>query len=150
MRPEELLNRWMTPLDRRVDYLTLLGGQKFEVPFDVLLVFATNLNPKTLADEAFLRRIPNKISVTYVSPQQFAEIFRRECENQKLACEKGLPEFVVELIQGEMKQSLAPSHAKDLINQIIWNANYLGAKPQLSRDALREATRNYFLPAANA
>ena len=63
MRPEDLLNRWIVPLESRVDYLTLHTGKKFEVPFDVLTVFATNLDPASLADEAFLRRIPHKIPV---------------------------------------------------------------------------------------
>ena len=61
MRPEDLLNRWIVPLESRVDYLTLHTGKKFQVPFDVLIVFATNLDPASLADEAFLRRIPYKI-----------------------------------------------------------------------------------------
>ena len=63
MRPEDLLNRWIVPLESRVDYLTLHTGKKFQVPFDVLTVFATNLDPASLADEAFLRRIPYKIPV---------------------------------------------------------------------------------------
>ena len=63
MRPEDLLNRWIVPLESRVDYLTLHTGKKFQVPFDVLIVFATNLDPASLADEAFLRRIPYKIAI---------------------------------------------------------------------------------------
>ena len=75
--PRELLNRWIVPLDRRVDYLSLQYGLKFEIPFQVLVVFATNLNPSDLADEAFLRRIHNKIYVDPVSADAFDEIFRR-------------------------------------------------------------------------
>ena len=81
MRPSELLNRWMTPLDRRVDFLTLPAGKKFEIPFEMIVVFATNLDPGELADEAFLRRIPNKIKIDYATPAQFVEIFRNECEH---------------------------------------------------------------------
>jgi predicted ATPase with chaperone activity len=145
MRPDELLNRWMTPLDRRMDFLTLLGGKKFEIPFDVLVVFSTNLDPHTLADEAFLRRIPNKVSLTYATPDQFAEIFRRECARRAFACEEGITEYLVDLITVEMKQTLSPSHARDLINQISWAANYLGIKPEMSRSTLRQACHNYFL-----
>ena len=83
-RPAELFNRWTVPLDRRVDYLTLAGGKKFKIPFDAFVVFATNLDPSTLADEAFLRRIHNKIKVDYVNPEQFQEIFRRLCEQYEL------------------------------------------------------------------
>lgn len=150
MRPEELLNRWMTPLDRRMDFLTLPGGKKFEVPFDVLVVFSTNLDPRTLADEAFLRRIPNKINVNYATPEQFAEIFQRECAARMVMCDAGLAAYVVELILSEMKQNLSPSHARDLVNQIFWSAKYLGIPPRVTRDTLRQSCHSYFLPVASA
>src|SRR5207237_4542575 len=79
MRPEELLNRWIVPLESRVDYLTLHTGRKFQVPFDVLIVFATNLDPSSLADEAFLRRIPYKILAKNPSRAQFEKIFEMNC-----------------------------------------------------------------------
>jgi hypothetical protein len=148
MRPEELLNRWMTPLERRMDFLSLPGGKKFEVPFDVLVVFSTNLDPRTLADEAFLRRIPNRINVTYASREQFMEIFRRECSNRKLTFAEDLPGYVADLIANEMNQTLAQSHVRDLINQIFWTATYLGVTPRLTRDTLKKACDHYFLPAA--
>lgn len=149
MRSDELLNRWMTPLDRRIDFLTLPGGKKFEVPFDVLVVFSTNLDPRTLADEAFLRRIPNKISVTHATPEQFTKIFERECAARMLSCEAGLAEYVVHLIVNEMKQHLAHCHARDLINQIFWSATYRGTEPRLTRANLQQACHNYFLPVAD-
>ena len=148
MRPEELLNRWMTPLDRRIDFLTLPGGKKFEIPFDTLVVFSTNLDPRELADDAFLRRIPNKINVSYATPEQFAEIFQRECASRLLSCEPGVAEFVVEFIANEMRQSLSPSHVGDIVNQVFWSATYRGVEPRLSRATLEEACRNYFLPVA--
>jgi predicted ATPase with chaperone activity len=148
MRHDELLNRWMTPLDRRMDFLTLPGGKKFEVPFDVLVVFSTNLDPRTLADEAFLRRIPNKVSVTYATPEQFAEIFQRECSARMLLCETDLLEYIVQIISEGMRQPLAQSHARDIVNQIFWSARYLGVEPQLTRNTLRQACANYFLPTA--
>lgn len=148
MRPDELLNRWMTPLDRRLDFLTLPGGKKFEVPFDVLVVFSTNLDPRTLADDAFLRRIPNKINVTYATPEQFMEIFQRECAARMLHCEVGLAEYLVELITKEMRQHLSHSHARDLVNQIFWSANYVGVQARLTQATLRQACQSYFLPVA--
>lgn len=150
MRPDELLNRWMTPLDRRMDFLTLPGGKKFEVPFDVLVVFATNLDPRMLADEAFLRRIPSKINVTYATPEQFAEIFQRECAARMLRCDVDLAEYLVGLISSEMKQPLCHSHARDILSQILWSATYLGVEPQLTRSTLQQACHNYFLPVAPA
>src|SRR6266571_8469739 len=80
MRPEDLLNRWIVPLESRVDYLTLHSGKKLQVPFDVLSVFATNLAPASLADEAFLRRIPYKIAVGDPTVEQFTRIFEMNCE----------------------------------------------------------------------
>ena len=150
MRPEELLNRWMTPLDRRVDFLTLPGGKKFEIPFDILVVFSTNLAPRTLADEAFLRRVPNKINVNYATPEQFMEIFRKECIARTIQCEAGVEEFAVEFITTEMKQPLSHCTARDLLNQICWSAGYLGVKPNLTRGTIQQACRDYFLPVASA
>jgi len=146
MRPDELLNRWMTPLDRRVDFLTLPGGRKFEVPFDLFVVFATNLDPNQLADEAFLRRIPNKIAVEYATPEQFLEIFRRECQVRLVACDDGVPEYLMQCITKEMKQPLAQCHAGDLINQVFWAARYAGVEPHLTRKAVEQACRAHFLP----
>jgi predicted ATPase with chaperone activity len=147
MRPDELLNRWMTPLDRRVDFLTLPGGKKFEVKFDVVVVFSTNLQPRDLADEAFLRRIPNKIKIDHATPEQFKEIFRRECAARSLSCDADVPEYLVQHITGEMKQPLAQCYARDLINQIFWAAAYLREEPSLTRDTIDQACKKYFLSA---
>jgi predicted ATPase with chaperone activity len=145
MRPGELLNRWMTPLDRRMDYLSLSGGKKFAIPFDVCLVFATNLNPRDLADDAFLRRIPNKIKVGHATPEQFKEIFADVCATRLLSYDVGLPDFVVQHITREMKQPLCQCYARDLIDQVIWAAAYQGVEPRLSRSSISQACRNYFL-----
>ena len=150
MRPDELFNRWMTPLDRRVDFLTLPGGKKFEIPFDLFVVFATNLDPNELADEAFLRRIPNKIRIDYASTEQFVEIFRRECATRLLDIDPGVPEHLVKFITQGMKMPLSQCYARDLINQIFWAAAYLGVEPRLTQNTLEQACRNYFLPVAKS
>ena len=150
MRPDELFNRWMTPLDRRVDFLTLPGGKKFEIPFDLFVVFATNIDPNELADEAFLRRIPNKIRIDYASTEQFVEIFRRECATRLLDIDPGVPEHLVKFITQGMKMPLSQCYARDLINQIFWAAAYLGVEPRLTQNTLEQACRNYFLPVAKA
>ena len=80
VRPRDLLNRWIVPLEKGVDYLTLHTGQKFEIPFEALIIFSTNLNPRDLVDEAFLRRIRHKIEIPDPTPAEFREIFRRECQ----------------------------------------------------------------------
>jgi predicted ATPase with chaperone activity len=145
MRPDELLNRWMTPLDRRVDFLTLPGGRKFEISFDVLVVFSTNLAPLQLADEAFLRRIPSKIKVGYASPEQFLEILRRQCQQRLVQYDEGVLEHLIEFITNDMKQALAQCYPRDLINQIMWAARYSGTEPRLTRESVEEACRVHFL-----
>jgi hypothetical protein len=146
MRPEDLLNRWMTPLDRGIDFLTLAGGRKFELPFDLFVVFATNLDPSQLADAAFLRRIPNKIAMSHARRDQFVEIFRTECQTRMLPFDLEVANSLADFITGEMKQPLCQCHARDLINQITWTANYQGLEPQLTREVLEQACRAYFLP----
>jgi MoxR-like ATPase len=148
MRPEELLNRWMTPLDRGIDFLTLTGGKKFELPFDLFVVFSTNLDPLQLADDAFLRRIPNKIHLDYASRDQFLEIFRSECQLRMLPFDPEAAEYLADYITDEMKQPFCQCFARDLINQIAWTANYQGLEPQLTREVLEQACRAYFLPPA--
>jgi hypothetical protein len=106
MQPRELLNRWIVPLDRRVDYLNLHYGVKFEIPFELMVVFSTNLNPLELAEEAFLRRIHNKLYVAPSRPDVFDEIYRRvvvgrglqhdplHAEHMRAACaQMGYPEL---------------------------------------------------------
>ena len=145
MRPDELFNRWMTPLDRRVDFLTLPGGKKFEVPFDLFVLFSTNIDPRQLADEAFLRRVPNKINVDHATPEQFREIFRRECQIRLVTCDEGVPEYLVQCIR-EMKQPLSQCHPRDLINQILWAARYVGAEPHFTRQTVDQACKAHFIP----
>jgi hypothetical protein len=145
VRPEELLNRWMTPLDRRVDFLSLPGGRKFEVPFDVFIVFATNLDPSDLADEAFLRRIPNKIKLGYVTPVQFEQIFRRAADALLLDCDDGVVERLILLITREFKQPLRPCYARDILQQVFWTAAYRQEELRLGEKIIEAACRNYFL-----
>lgn len=142
--PEALLNRWLTPLDRRLDYLSLANGMKFAVPFDIFVIFATNLDPQRLADSAFQRRIPNKVVLDYATPKQFMEIFRRECEVRLLSPDAGLPEWLVTYLTTELQQPLRQSHPRDLLQQVFWTATYLGVEPRLTTETLEQACRNFF------
>lgn len=145
MKPEELLNRWMTPLDRRVDYLTLPGGRKFEIPFDLFVVFSTNLDPRQLADEAFLRRIANKIKIDYPTEEEFIRIFQAESWTRFLPYDKTKAGHVVEYITKELKKPLCQCYARDLIRQILWEASYQGREPNLTKESLERACLNYFV-----
>ena len=145
IRPEQLLNRWMTPLSRRVDFLTLPGGREFEIPFDVFVVFATNADPEQLADQAFLRRIPNKISVGYASEEEFRKIFRRASDALLLDCPEKALDRLIRLITDEYKEPLRPCYARDILQQVFWAATYRREEARLDEETIEEASRNYFL-----
>ena len=145
VRPEELLNRWVVPLDRRFDFLTLVGGKKIEVPFELFVVFATNMDPSHLADAAFLRRIQTKVKVGMASAVQFAEIFRRVCLASGLSYDASLVDELISLLQGRFKEPLRPCYPRDLINQVIWTARYEQRKPKLDRESLVRAAEAYFI-----
>lgn len=145
LRPEELLNRWIVPLDRRIDYFTLAGGTKFEVPFELLVVFSTNLDPRSLADEAFLRRIQTKVRINYVSPEQFHEIFRRLCDDFKLEYDSRVVDGLIETLSTELNQPLRACYPRDIIQQICWAARFEGKTPQLESKTVLRACRSYFL-----
>jgi predicted ATPase with chaperone activity len=144
MRPEDLLNRWIVPLDRRIDFLNLTGGRQLEIPFDLFVAFATNLDPRSLADEAFLRRIQTKIKVDYVPPGQFHEIFRRVCDQYKLVYDTGVVDGVLSLLAA-LQQPLRACYPRDIVQHICWAARYQGKDPKLDGPAVRQACRNYFL-----
>jgi hypothetical protein len=145
MRPEELLNRWVVPLDRRIDFLSLAGGKKIEIPFEPCVVFATNLDPTSLGDEAFMRRIQTKIKVGNVSEQQFHAIFQGVCGTCQLECDAAAIDEVIRIIRNELKQPLRACHPQDLVNRICWKARYKRTEPCLDRDTLMAAANAYFL-----
>jgi hypothetical protein len=151
MRPEELLNRWIVPLDRGVDFLTLHGGTKFAVPFRVLVVFSTNLDlghgsagDAQITDAAFLRRIPNKVHVGHASPAEFHEIFRRVCHGVRIAYDPALVDQLIEFLRNDVGEPLRPCVPRDLVRQITWEARYDGRAPEFTDAALARACRTYF------
>lgn len=146
VKPLDLLNRWMTALDRRIEFLTLPGGRKFEIPFDLLVVFSTNIAPLQLGDEAFLRRIPNKILVRHATEEQFKQIFLREVSagTRQLKVEPEVLDFLVRHLREDLKQSLSQCYARDILDQIFWAAKYLHARPEFTLEIARWACSNYF------
>jgi predicted ATPase with chaperone activity len=145
LRPDELLNRWIVPMDRGIDFLTLSGGKKIEIPFDMLVVFATNMEPADLLDAAFLRRIQTKIKIGAVTDEQFCEIFRRVAQAQGLESNDDTVLDLIAYIRGTLKHDLKPCYPRDLVNQICWAARYEGRKPQLDHASLKHAVEAYFL-----
>jgi len=145
-RPEELLNRWIVPLDRGIDFLTLAGGKKIEIPFEILVVFATNMAPADLVDSAFLRRIQTKIRVEAATDEQFSEIFQRVARERGLVVDPALLRDAIDDIRSRLHQELNGCQPRDLINQICWMARYKKREPCLDRTSLRKAVDAYFLP----
>jgi hypothetical protein len=143
--PRDLLNRWIVPLESRVDYLTLATGQKLELPFMALVVFATNLNPNELVDEAFLRRIHYKILAESPTPAEFALIFERVCRAEGVA-------FTSELVQHLLANWYSPRdiplrgcQPRDLIQQALSLAEYLDQPRELTCELLDAACSGYFV-----
>ncbi len=145
VRPRDLLNRWIVPLENRIDFMTLHTGRKIEVPFDVLVVFSTNLPPRDLVDEAFLRRLRHKIEVGDPSFDEYREIFTR------VASAKGVQyndEGLAYLLQEwyiKRARKLRGSHPRDLCDQILDIARYLGVEPSMTRDLIDRAASAYFV-----
>ena len=145
MRPEELLNRWIVPLESRVDYLTLHTGKKFQVPFDVLIVFATNLDPHSLADEAFLRRIPYKVAITDPTIEQFTQIFELDCTRRGLRFHPVMVAYLYRRHYRPHNRALRSCQPRDLLDQITALCRYEGREPAVTRELLDKACDAYFL-----
>jgi hypothetical protein len=145
MRPEELLNRWIVPLESRVDYLTLHTGKKFQVPFDVLIVFATNLDPQSLADEAFLRRIPYKIAITDPSVEQFTRIFELDCRRRGLVFHPVMVAYLYRRHYRPYGRKMRSCQPRDLLDQVTALCRFEGREPVVTRELLDKACDAYFL-----
>jgi predicted ATPase with chaperone activity len=143
--PRDLLNRWIVPLESRVDYLTLQTGQKFELPFEALVVFATNMKPSELVDEAFLRRIQYKVFVEPPTVSQFIQIFENYCREQQLKCDQSMVETFIanELVpRGVQLRGCQP---RDLIDHALSLAAYLDQPRQLTLELLSAARASCFV-----
>ena len=145
VRPRDLLNRWIVPLENRVDFLTLHTGRKFEVPFDVLVVFSTNLPPKDLVDEAFLRRLRHKIEIGDPSFDEYREIFKRVAADKKIPYnDQGLA-YLLQEWYVKHNRKLRASHPRDMCDQILDIAVYLSIEPTMSREMIDRAAKAYFV-----
>jgi predicted ATPase with chaperone activity len=143
--PRELLNRWIVPLESRVDFLTLQSGLKFEIPFMTMIVFATNIRPAELVDEAFLRRIQYKIFAESPTVQDFKTIFAGCCRDLGATVEPGLVEGLLDGYYRPRNIPLRGCHPRDLIKQALSLASYRGRPAHLTPDLLEAACNSYFV-----
>jgi hypothetical protein len=144
MSPRDLLNRWIVPLDRRVDYLTLRYGVKFQIPFETMVVFSTNLEPSDLADEAFLRRIHNKIYVEAVDDYSFDQIFNRVVKAKNIQAEPDSAEYLRKLCLREGRTELRACYPADICNILQSIGRYEGRAAIMTKSELERATALYF------
>jgi len=140
----ELLNRWIVPLEKRHDYLSLSTGTKIEVPFDQLIIFSTNLEPRELVDEAFLRRIPYKINVGNPSEQEFRDLMRMMAEETGIAYREDIVTDLIQRHYSAVNRTFRCCHPRDLILQIINFSAYNGRQPEMTPEAFDAAVDNYF------
>jgi hypothetical protein len=145
IRPQDLLNRWIVPLESRIDYLTLHTGKKFQVPFNVLIVFATNLDPASLADEAFMRRIPYKIAIEDPSVEDYARIFELNCRRRKLKYHQVMVAYLQRRHYRPQNRPLRACHPRDLLDQVTALCHYRGAEATITRELLDKACEAYFV-----
>ncbi len=144
LSPRDLLNRWIVPLDRRVDYLMLRHGVQVEIPFEMLVVFSTNLDPRELADEAFLRRIHNKVYVESVTDSDFDEIFNRIIALHEIPCESDAAEVLRDLCTRRMRAVLRACFPADILQIVTSICAYEQRPVAVTKSELERAVELYF------
>ncbi len=140
--PTHLLNRWIVPLESRVDYLKLHTGKSFSIPFEETIIFSTNLEPEDLMDPAFLRRLPYKIEVGAPSLDRYREIFVKECARQGMTLRDDAFQFIVRKVRDEKQLELAAYQPRFIVDQVLATCRFLGEPPQLKPRYIEYAINN--------
>ena len=144
MTTDELLNRWIVPLEKRYDFLNLASGKKIQVPFDQLIVFSTNLEPRDLVDEAFLRRIPYKIEVIDPTESEFRELFQMLCPAMNIPFNTESLDYLIETHYKKANRPFRCCHPRDILLQVRNYCQYREQEHVLSFDNLDFAVSTYF------
>jgi hypothetical protein len=142
VRPLDLINRWILPLERRIDFLTLHTGKKIEVPFDQLVVFSTNSPPEELIDEAGLRRIPYKFRVPLPTPTQYEEILRQLCEKYELLLPEEVVTYLMEDFYPKTGLPMSAAHPKLMLDHVVERCRFQGIEPRLDLEFIHDAVEN--------
>lgn len=140
----ELLNRWIVPLEKQYDFLLLANGKKIQVPFDELIVFSTNLNPKDLVDDAFLRRIPYKIEISNPDEVEFRKVFVYQCNKDGVPYDEAMVQYLIDTHYKNSKRGFRVCHPRDILAQVINASTYKGCEPRMTKELLDIACKNYF------
>ncbi len=142
--PEALLNRWIVPLESRVDYLKLHTGKSFSLPFDELVVFSTNLAPRDLMDPAFLRRIPYKLEIAGPSPEEYRQIFKLVARAFEMEAPDDIIDMVIQHLRVDNDFPLASYQPKFVIDQVIAACKFEGISREFRPDLVAMALGNLF------
>jgi predicted ATPase with chaperone activity len=145
MLPRTLLNRWIVPLEKHIDSLALAGGQKIDIPFDTRVIFATNLQPEDLADEAFLRRIRYKIHIPDPTWAEFREIFKREAATREIPYSEEGVRYLIDEYYTKAGRQPRGVHPRDLLDSLVHVARFRGIPPKMTETLIDLACRPYFL-----
>ncbi len=149
IEPQELLNRWIVPLEGRIDFLTLASGKKIQVPFEQLIIFSTNLEPSDLVDEAFLRRIPYKIEIADPSPEEFHELFQIYCERFDCDYRPSVVDYLLSTHFLGCGRRLRRCHPRDLLNQIRNFCVYNDLEMEIRPEYFDRVVKSYFTTVLN-
>lgn len=144
LSPRELLNRWIVPLDRHTDILTLHSGASFEIPFQMLVIFATNLALSDLAEDAFMRRLKNKIRIDPLNPDLFRELWRRVCRDKNLPCTTEMENYLCDRCSQESVQGLRACFPRDIVTILNGIAVFNERSPEIAKDLIDQALEIYF------
>jgi hypothetical protein len=144
MTTDELLNRWIVPLEKRYDFLQMTSGKKIQVPFDQLIIFSTNLEPKDLVDDAFLRRIPYKIEVLDPSEEEFRQLFHLMAGKLNIRFDQAALDYLIETHYRAVNRPFRCCQPRDLLLQIANYCRYLSLAPEMTREYFDYAVENYF------
>ncbi len=145
MAPQEMLNRWIVPFERGTDFLSMHTGMRFEIPFDQVSIFCTNLNPMDLVDEAFLRRIRHKVRIPHATEAEFKEILRRVCTMQGIDYKEEVVDYLLDKYYRKTGKAMAGSHPRDIIDQIIDLSRFLKQPAVFTSTTVDAAAANYFV-----
>jgi len=143
-RPEELMNRWIMPLEKKFDLLTLPSGIKVKVPFDQLIVFATNLEPSDLVEEAFLRRVPYKIEMKDPTSAEFIRLFQLAARQRGFQCSEEAGQYLIETHYRQANREMRFCHPRDLLEQMVHRCSLLGLPRVVTHETIDTAVQNYF------
>ncbi|HLO26154.1 MAG TPA: ATPase, partial [Geobacteraceae bacterium] len=140
---------WIVPLDKGIDFMTLHTGMKFSIPFDMIVIFATNLSPDKLVDEAFLRRIQYKIRIDRPNEEEYRAIFRLACDFNGITFNQDSLDYLIANYYCKLGVEFNACHPRDLLDHIVVRARYYHRKPEVTKENLDAAWACYYVHLKN-